>query len=66
MANSLGIDLKGKTVIVQGRKFLCENGFGIRSFTSGRAIYGKFLDTGEEGQISGYEVEKLAEEETKA
>jgi hypothetical protein len=70
MANSLNLELTGKRVILSGsryrgnkeeRMFLCESGFGCHSFTSGRAIYGKFVKDGEECRVDGYEIEGLAE-----
>ena len=61
MANALKVDLEGKTVVVNGRRFLCQGGFGCRTFTSGTKIFGTFLDNGHQASISGYDVEKLEE-----
>jgi hypothetical protein len=72
MANSLGIDLQGKTVILRAdrykgddkeRTFVCEGGFGCRSFTMGQAIIGHFVSDGEECRIDGSDVDRLAEVE---
>lgn len=60
MANALNQDLTDKIVLVDGRRFKCEGGFGCRSFCSGQKIFGRFQDTGEEATISGYDVEALA------
>ena len=69
MANSLKIDLVGKTVILsskyykgteEDRKFKCEGGFGCSNVTSGTAVFGYFVKDNEKTRIDGYEVEKLA------
>lgn len=74
MANSLGIDLQGKRVVVKDgiynvpsseadRTFICKGGFGCRAFTMGQAIYGRFENHPELGEerIEGSNIEKLAE-----
>jgi len=40
------------------RKFKCKSGFGMASFTAGTAIFGSFVEDGEECRIEGYEIEK--------
>lgn len=70
MANSLRMNLTGKTVILKAsryrgneeeRKFVCESGFGCSPVTSGGAIFGRFVSDGEEARIDGWDIEKLAE-----
>jgi hypothetical protein len=70
MSNSLNQNILGKVVIVSAeytcgsenqRKFRCEDGFGCFSFTSGQAIFGTVVATGEKCRIEGYMIEKLAE-----
>ena len=62
MANRLGVDLEGKTVVLpDGRSFKCEGGFGCRTFTHGSRIFGHYTDTGEKVSISGYDVVRLAD-----
>lgn len=68
--NSLGIELAGKTVVVksgtfadafkhlEGMPFKCIDGFGCNSYTSGRAVFGMFLN-GVEGRIEGPDIEKV-------
>ncbi len=69
MANALGMELKGKIVILsaehyngseEDREFLCESGFGCYPFTAGRAIFGKLVKTGMQLRVDGYEIERLA------
>lgn len=55
---------EGKHVLTQkvvtlknGRRFRCEEGFGCMPFLSGNAIYGEFLDTGEQTRIERWQVE---------
>ena len=72
MANSLGIDVLGKRVVVKSgiykigpseteRTFQCDDGFGCHTFTSGKAIYGQFVNYPELGErrIDGGDLEKL-------
>lgn len=74
MANSLGRNIqKGEVVIIKkdilkpafqaDRRFEVLGGFGMNSFTTGRALFGKFLVDGEETRMSGYDIDK---EETEA
>ncbi|KKM73258.1 hypothetical protein LCGC14_1412270 [marine sediment metagenome] len=69
MGNTLGIDLTNKKIILSekyykgaeiDREFFCESGFGCKSFTNGKAIFGYFTKDKEKCRISGYEVEKLS------
>lgn len=54
MANALKRDIKkGEVVNYQGRKFICESGFGMSNITSGGKIFGKWQDTNENGVIRG-------------
>ncbi len=77
MANSLGIDLAGKIVVVKAQfcppgtrlrdwLFLCENGFGLMPFTSGQAVLGKWLASGKGDRIEGSMIERLATDAEKA
>ncbi len=74
MSNSKNMDLKGKRVIVDGqylldgkdKEFMCEDGFGCSPDTSGRKIYGKWLNyldgfnfTTESGCINGEWVKEV-------
>jgi hypothetical protein len=72
MANSLNIDLKdGDVVIIKAsilrpefkgrerRRFKVSGGFGMNSFTSGTALFGEFLDSGEKCRMEGYDIESL-------
>ncbi len=72
MGNKLKIDVTGKRIVVKDglynvgsseadRTFLCENGFGCVPYTSGQAIFGRFVESGIKCRIEGYEIEKLAE-----
>jgi len=68
MANNLNLDLHGKVVIltkeaysIPDRRFLCLNGFGCASYTSGHAVSGVFLCDGEQCRVEGYEVEALCD-----
>jgi len=66
--NSLNRNIeKGEIVILsakcykgdeESRKFKCESGFGMNSFTSGTAIFGAFVKDGEKCRVEGYEIEK--------
>lgn len=66
--NSLRIDITGKVVVLSRkefsgteseRMFLCEKGFGCSPFTSGSAVYGKFISDGEKCRVEGHQIEKL-------
>ena len=72
MSNALNLELKGKTVLVKAEHFkegtgpirmyfVCEDGFGCDSFTSGTKIFGHWKSDGEKGMINGYSVEKIIE-----
>ena len=75
MANALNEDLEGRYVVlleesmgdewkdITYRVFLCEGGFGCRSFTSGRAIIGTTPFDGEKFRIDSYEIERFATDE---
>lgn len=68
MANALGRDIKEGEVVVmssryyQGdlnaRLFRCTVGFGMRSFTSGGAIGGEWLDGTGKDRVEGYQIDK--------
>lgn len=69
----LGIDLKGKTVLVRksffkpeyadkDRRFKCESGFGCSPDLAGRAVFGTFLLDGEEARINRSDIERVCEE----
>ena len=66
--NNLNMDLKDKHVVLSARYegavvdrvFLCEDGFGLSSFTNGRAIFGVFVAGGAKCRVGGDEVERLA------
>jgi len=72
MSNNLNITIEGKTVVLSAeyfpgrteaqRKFKCEDGFGCYPFTSGQAIFGIFMESGEKARVEGFMVEKLAKE----
>lgn len=65
MANALGIDITGKTVIVRGRRFRVsepDGGFGALPFTSGQAVFGVWLDgpaSGKKERVEGFDIESL-------
>lgn len=74
MANSLNMNLEGKTVILRqsffraglvatDHPFEVGGGFGAQPFTQGRALGGTFLSDGEVTRVDGYDVERLATEE---
>lgn len=77
MANSLNADIEGKIIVLKEdcfaekrepyrRLFKVTGGFGTKSFTSGTALFGEFMN-GNKFRMSGYDVERLAtEEEIKA
>lgn len=72
MGNSLGIDLTGKIVMLKKKGFSQgitdfrfkvredDGGFGAVPYTSGTALLGTFLATGDKGRVDGYDVERLA------
>jgi len=70
MGNSLNEDLTGKHVVLKRkyykgddpieRVFLCEGGFGCKSFTMGTAVIGVFIFDGCKSRVEGYEIERLA------
>jgi hypothetical protein len=68
--NNLKMDLTNKIVLVRkevlkpditDRRFLCEAGFGLYHKTNGRQIYGKWLCDNTDGNITGHDIECLAE-----
>lgn len=74
--NNIGQELQNKVIIIKAsvmreelradpamRAFLCIDGFGCHSFTSGSTIHGKLLRTGETTNIRGDIVESLATKE---
>ena len=70
MANSLNIELEGKYVVVDRKKyndeigiFLVVDGFGTSPSTHGIAVFGKWLSDNTEDRISGYDIKRLATEE---
>ena len=70
MTNSLNQNLEGKYVVLKRsyykgddpieRVFLCEGGFGCKSYTMGSAVSGMFIIDRERARVEGYEVERLA------
>ena len=71
MANSLNKNLTGTFVVLKSplykgneieRVFFCEGGFGVSSFTSGKAVYGHFVFDGEKCRIDGYNIERFAKD----
>ncbi len=70
MSNSLRIDLKGKTVLLNKSnfkegtdlRFKCEDGFGCSPRTNGTTIYGKWVSDNLQDKISGYDVESILNE----
>lgn len=70
--NSLNIEIpEGAKVLVktvylragneaeEARTFVCELGFGMKPFTSGTAIFGKWTDGTGKDRIEGYMIEKI-------
>lgn len=51
---------------IEKRLFVCSGGFGMRNVTSGRAIFGKFMVSGKEARVEGYELDRVATEEYQA
>lgn len=66
MANSLGIDLTKKVVVLKGvamvkdRLFFCMEGFGCYNYTAGSKVIGRLLTDGRETSVDGNGVERLA------
>lgn len=67
-------DLEGRTVLLseehyrgdeEARKFVCEDGFGLRPFLSGQAIFGRFVSDGTRARVERYQVAGVYEPETK-
>jgi hypothetical protein len=46
--------LKGKTVIVRGKEFICESGFGCDPDLSGTKIFGHFKFYGTKAQMHSF------------
>lgn len=74
MANRLGIDLTGKTVVVAvvddvhtGSPLFTVSdtspGFGADPGTAGTKVFGRWRDTGQRDCVRGYAIERLATEE---
>lgn len=78
MANSANVDLKGKLVVVEddtywGNEGAVPNrifqvdpvnpGFGASPHTSGRAIFGHWLNSGRVARIEGWTVERVVTKE---
>jgi len=73
MANILGIELEGKTVILKqsyfrsslvntDHPFVCKSGFGCSSRSRGTAIFGYFISDKEQTKIDSFEIERLKED----
>src|SRR6266496_5099980 len=72
MANSLGIDLRGRVVILKEsamdpeykelkwRRFHVVGGFGASATNAGTTLIGIFLEDEETKLMKGYDVERLA------
>ena len=72
MANSLGIDLTDKVLVLKKsamspqyqdlryRLFRAEGGFGCAPYTMGTAVMGTFLSDGEEARMEGYDFDRVA------
>lgn len=78
MANSLDTDLTGKLVVVEddaywgnegalvNRIFRVDpkdGGFGAKPYTSGRAIFGHWVNSGRVARIEGWTVERVITQE---
>lgn len=73
MANALKMDLSNRVVLVpskflpegvQDKRFICESGFGLSPTTSGGKIYGRWMETNENGVIRGELVEGLYQDKS--
>lgn len=75
--NALGREIKvGEIVILNpdhvlpefkgDTRFQCKNGFGLKHWTSGSGIFGKWLADGEECKMSGGDISKPLTEEFQA
>lgn len=68
MANALGQDITGKTVMVEGYRFKVnepDGGFGAVPFTAGRAVFGVWVDgprAGKSDRVQGEDIIALADE----
>ncbi len=74
MANSLNIDLEGKTIVlkpkvlkpeyraIKWRLFKVDGGFGASPNTIGSALIGEFLADGERARMEGHQVLRIATE----
>jgi len=69
-SNVVGIDLKGKTVLVRkswfapeyregDRRFVCSGGFGCNPDAMGTKIFGDFVDDGSHACITRGDIEKV-------
>ena len=69
MANSLGVNVERKVVLMRGvaplrdRLFFCEEGFGCYNFTAGSTILGKWIVENKEASVNGRLIERLATED---
>jgi hypothetical protein len=73
MANALNEDLTDKVVIIgkeylrpefhHDRRFMCQDGFGCKPYTIGKAIFGYYLIDGEQDRIEGFMVESIADDD---
>lgn len=75
MANSMGIDLTDKTVVINAsrmsanykdvtwRVFHVIGGFGTAPDTMGTALFGEHLRDGEKTRWDGFDVERMATED---
>lgn len=70
--NSLHRDIKEGEVVTlsakfykgdaESRKFKCESGFGMSTFTIGTAVFGVLVKDGKKCRVEGYEIEKEKKE----
>lgn len=69
MANALNETLIGKVVIFKQEymtqpaaedPYRVDGGFGAQSYTSGQALMGEFVATGERERMEGYMIERFA------
>ena len=61
MANRIGIDLQGRTVVLpNGRRFVCVSGFGCSYTLRGTSIFGHYEHSDETARVSGMDIVRLA------
>lgn len=74
MANTLNENLTGRVIVFKQEAlrhpfvaaehpFRVDGGFGAQSYTSGNALMGEWLATGERDRMEGYMVERFATDE---